>query len=209
MEYFPTSQRRRFIVWIAGSLLLAAIAWEAVQIYLEWRFPIVDYCMSRDQIAAVWQLRSQFGSMFGAAALIFSTLTVAFAIYATYQQAHEMDTRNQFKKWEANYNYLLNAKKYLAEQDRVIELHGLDPGIYQKLDVTPQQVAYVLIDLEAAELYYLMDGKPIDEDLKPTGYRKHLLKQPVYRKIVKEIIVPGKMLGESPFSRFIEKCVAD
>lgn len=206
MEYFPSSNRRRFIVWIAVSFLSAWVAWNLVQRYLEWRFPIVEYYMTAEQISAVWQLRAQFGSMFGAAALIFSTLTIAFAIYATYQQAHELDRQNEIKMWTTNYDYLREGKRMIADHKEILELHGLPSNICETLGVTPAQIAYVLIDAKAADLYYKMANK---ETVEPTEYRKHLLKQPVYRKIVKEIIVPGKMLGDSAFSRFIEKSVAD
>lgn len=151
-------------------------------------------------------MRSQFGSMFGVLGCLVSTLSVAFAIYATYQQAQELDRQNESRKWAANYEYLREAKRMIADHKEILELHGLPSNICETLGVTPAQVAYVLIDAKAADLYYKMAH---EEKIEPTDYRKHLLKQPAYRKIIKEIIVPGKMLGDTPFSRFVEKSVKD
>lgn len=144
----------------------------------------------------------QFGDMFGAFTFALSAITIVIAIYSTYQGAQELDRQNENAKWAANYNYLLDAKKMIAEDETLLELHGLQAGICKTLNVTSRQVAYVIIDLKAADLYYRMAK---DQKIEATAYRDHLLNQPLYAKIVREIVLPGKFLGDSKFSKFIEE----
>jgi|GEM_PF-3752947 len=147
--------------------------------------------------------------MFGAASCLFSALALVLVAFSTYQEAVELDRQTNTQIWTTNYEYLLEAKKLIAEKDgeKLLELHGIAPGTIARLGVTLSQVTYVIIDLKAADLFYRMTGKKVSltEVVEFNSYRKNLLGQPLYQKIIADIIVPGNFLGDSDFAKYLAK----
>jgi hypothetical protein len=134
--------------------------------------------------------------MFGAVTSLMTAINLALLVYAILLQVSEARHQNEIGKWVANYNYLLDAKKLITEHPEVLELHGLSRDLPTELGVTSAQVAYVVIDLKAADLYYRIDGA---ESVAMTEYRQHLIKSRTYRNIARRCVIDGMLLPKSPF----------
>lgn len=188
----------KLLVLISIIVLVSAFWWIA-KTYVEHLFPL-------DPNGAMWVTRSQFGSMFGAISSLMTALNLAFLVYAILFQAKETERNNEIRKWEANYTYVLDAKKLITDHPEILELHGLPTNLPQELGVTPAQVAYVILDLKAADLYYRIDER---DPIKMTDYRLNLLKNDKYRKIARSCLVDGKLLPESRFTKALSSALTD
>lgn len=150
----------------------------------------------------VTQEAGWFGDLFGSISSLLTALNLGFLIFAIVLQTRETRRLNEISKWQANYNYLLDAKKLIVEHPEVLELHGLSKDLPKTLGVTNAQVAYVVLDLKAADLYYRIDGS---DPVIMTAYRKNMLRVETYRKIAKECVVAGTLLPDSPFCKALRK----
>lgn len=184
------------------TVLLGLALWLGAKFLIEWFYPL--HPGLAEATAVTWAERGQFGDMFGAVTCLFSALTLVFIIYSNYQEARALEQQNDNDKWAVNYQYLLEAKKLVATNPEIFVLHGLPKDIHTQIGATLAQVAYVLIDVKGADLFYKMS---VDKTIRPTAYREHLLSQPLYREIVRRIILPGKFLGVTDFSRFLAEAV--
>lgn len=173
-------------------IVVISSAWWGATIYIErYLFPPTD-------AGVPWATRAQFGGMFGAISSLMTALNLAFLVYAILLQAKETSKNNEISKWQANYTYLLDAKKLITDHPEVLELHGLPANLPEELEVTSAQVAYVVLDLKAADLYYRMDG---GNPITMTRHRKNLLKNEKYRKIASKCLIEGTLLPDSAFSK--------
>ncbi|HYH64347.1 MAG TPA: hypothetical protein VD866_06575 [Urbifossiella sp.] len=212
---FHSRDRRHLFVGILIVLVVLAIWWFG-QVWIENAFPISEGTSQQivqgasadgkekegEKADAIWQRRGQFGDMFGAITCILAALSLAFVIYGIFLQVSEASKHNEITKWVTNYTYLLDAKKLITDHPEVLELHGLPKDLHTQLKVTPAQVAYVVIDLKAADLYYRLDGS---DPVKLTDYRRKMLVTPLYRTIAKECVVAGTLLPSSPFIKALRE----
>lgn len=180
-------ERPRNLILACGLVVVILGSWSAGIALTERLFPAT--AATPDP----WPVRSQFGGMFGAVSSLLTALNLAFLIYALVAQARETRRQNEIAKWQANYSYLLDAKKLITDHPEVLELHGLR---LKDFDATPAQIAYVVIDLKAADLYYRIDGS---DPVKLTEYRDRLLKTPKYCDIARMCVETGTLLPSSPF----------
>lgn len=184
--------------------ILAAIALVVVVVTLWWfgKVAIEAAFPAPPGGTAPWAERGQFGDMFGSVTSLMTAINLALLVYAILLQVNEASRQNEISKWQANYSYLLDAKKLITEHPEVLELHGLPANLPEKLGVTAAQVAYVVIDLKAADLYYRIDG---EDPIQMTEYRLNLLRCPKYRTIARGCVVAGTLLPQSPFAKALRE----
>lgn len=189
---------RRRLLTACGLVVLVVALWVAGKVLIESWFPPSP---TGEQ---PWAARGQFGDMFGAVTSLMTAINLALLVYAILLQVSEASRQNEISKWSVNYNYLLDAKKLIVDHPEVLELHGLPADLHKTLGVTRAQLAYVVIDLKAADLYYRIEGA---RSVRMTEYREHMLQSKKYRAIARKVVVDGQLLPESPFTKTLKEAL--
>jgi hypothetical protein len=204
-----TPETRRILQRLTGIFLIALILWALAGLAL-YNYPVPG---SDDK---AFEKRGQFGDMFGAVSCLLSAITLGLIAYSTWDATNRQTYSD---RWRINYEYLRDAKRLIVEHPEILELHGVsseilgrvvcrdDNGEYVPLKLRPEgtltsaQVAYVVLDMKAADLFYKM----LREDRPQlTEYRQHLLQQPQYQQMVRDVIIPGQFI-DGDFIKLVDE----
>ena len=116
----------------------------------------------------------------------FAALLSVGAIYFSYET-------EQANIRAANYGNLIASSRLQEEMLRAnskhFEMHGITQVDLQTLNVTHDEVLYVLVEMRADLMFYKAAG--FDSEKSPSDYRKITLKSDKFRQIYIELLFPN------------------
>jgi len=131
---------------------------------------------------------------------ILAALAVLISVLSAYLSRRALDAQISISKNTSFFTQKAATETYLAQHPELLKLHGIEPELLAKLDITEHEFVYLMQSFNAAELYYhIADSKVITL----TQYRKALLSNPKVKVAWRELI-RGKLLTESSFTKAVD-----
>lgn len=211
MNYLPQRNARVLIAILGGSLLVWGLWWAFIAfVWMEIPADLreeaqIAQASSEQTTARIWSERSAFGDMFGGLNALLTSLNFGILAFAMLMQYRETRRQNEIDRWRTNYDYLLEAKKLIAQDSKILRLHGLPDNLAKSLNASHEEIAYVVLDLKAADLFYRMSA---DTTFELTDYRRNLLDNPHYRRIALPC-VQSALIPDGQFRTRILKYMED
>jgi hypothetical protein len=103
-------------------------------------------------------------------------------------------------------NYLLLKENniLLRNNPHLFELHSISTDALKQLDVSAEEVIYVLQSIQAGQMYYEVENRKKIDPIEFTHYRVNFLRSPKVRKIW-EVILREKLVYRSAFVAAIDE----
>lgn len=126
---------------------------------------------------------------------IFSTLIAVIAVWISTKTLNE---QRRISKISSNYSLLSQTSSMIVANPKLLELHNISLDIMKQLEVSEQEVVYVLQSIIAAETYYEIEN-PKRVDYKTfSDYRKNILLNKKVR-LIWTSFMREKLVFVSPF----------
>lgn len=122
--------------------------------------------------------------------------SIGIAIFSLRVSQRSLKEQRHVTKYMAAYTYLASAEAMFSDRPDLMRLHGLELKVLEELEVSTEEVIYLINSFTSAELYHRIEG---DWPAELTMYRKNLLDSPTVQKVWEQII-RGRFISDGPFS---------
>jgi len=126
---------------------------------------------------------------------IFSTLIAVIAVWISTKTLNE---QRRISKISSNYALLSQTSSMIVANPKLLELHNISLDTLKQINVSEQEVVYVLQSIIAAETYYEIENPKIVDYKTFSDFRKNILLNKKVR-LIWTSFMREKLVFVSPF----------
>jgi hypothetical protein len=115
---------------------------------------------------------------------IVAVVSAVIALISAVISVRTLKVQRYITKYAAAYTYLSTAEAMFRERPELLELHGLDLKVLEKIGVSPDEVLYLINSFTGADLYHRIEGTSPSI---LTTYRKALLNTPKVQQVGRKL----------------------
>lgn len=136
--------------------------------------------------------------------LVISVLSTLISIAAVIIAVRSAKEQKRISKTTIHYNQILEVHKLIMSNPSLLEFHGVSQAVLNQIGITPTEFIYVMLSLEASQVYYEIENKDIINPADFSLYRKTFLSNEKV-KSVWQTIYRDSMTDQDHFTKAIDR----